>query len=644
MFPAGQPEVYHHLIAQIAKKPMTPLQVERSILRRWTRENELNGCDMSHTDIYEFRDALGEWAPPMEVSGIMQHMIRYMRLTMPNVEINPWIIWMFQETAVCIYTHKRKVINFIGSKNSGKTNFFGIIANLLVSIDPEYSRAFISGPYKTAAEATVWGRVGTRSKDMVKSQRAAFSHVRDIPSAQKIIYDSAESEAGYIELVTLDKVGKLQGTKSKDPDRGWLVLECDEIGTFPTMAAKDALDNLTGNRNFICFTGCNFRNTEGLEGDLCRPKGREYSDLDTERDHTWLSGWNSYTVRLDGHRSPNILAGRQVSKYLLTEDVRADMEKVHGLNGPKYLEQIRSFPNMSMADNYVTTREKIRASGGFDDFIWDTNSFQTCAFCDPGFGGDPCKIGAFRFGTGRVQTLDGGWRNVSIFEPIEPFRTLKIDTKLIADEEWVRRLRAAAQDSVIISPGKLVTAEQQIAVQCHEYLSFHSIQRSHFGFDGSMRAGIVKEMVTVLGSQIHAIDFGGQATERIANKDGQTYRELYANFVTEMYFQIGDIAQMGQLRGADRIPAAIAQICRRPFKFSGPKKQIQTKSDFKEANQGKSPDDADTLVGGYEMARRLGFNELTVRNAVNSTTADVIEVLRGLPMFARFKAKSLSSL
>lgn len=643
MFSASKRENYHNIVSGKAGNMLDPVVVERSILRHWTRAWENDGCEFTHTDTYTFEDRYGEWHPPVEVTGMMQHMLRYMRLTMPKIEINPWIIMMFVELGKCIFTHERKIINYIGSKNSGKTNFFGVVANLFVSIDPEYTRAFMSGPYKTAAEATVWGRVGTRSKDMRDAQPKHFRHVKDIPSAGKIIYDGSESEAGYIELVTLDKVGKLQGTKSKDPDRGWLLLFCDEIGTFPTMALKDGLDNLTGNRNFICFTGCNFRNTEGLEGDLCRPEGREYADLDPEVDQTWLSGWNSYTVRLDGHLSPNILAGRQVSKYLLTESIRKDMEKVHGLNGPKYLEQIRSFPNMSMADNYVTTREKIRASGGYDDFVWDTPSFKLCGFCDPGFGGDPCKIGAFKFGTARVETLDGSWRTVSIFEPLEPFRTIKIDTKLVADDAWAARLRAAAGDNVIASPGKLVTAEQQIAVQTHEFLSFHGIPRSHFGFDGSMRAGIVKEMVTVLGSQIHAIDFGGQATDRIANKDGQTYRDLYANFVTEMYFQIGDIAQMGQLRGADKIPAAIAQICRRPFKFSGPRKQIQTKADFKEANQGRSPDDADTLVGGYEMARRLGFNELTVRNAVNSTASDVIEVLRGLTKFARFSAKKLNN-
>jgi hypothetical protein len=627
---------YHDIVEKKHGKPMEALDVERSILRGWKREWDSTN-DYWHEDSYEFPDL----EEPMKVSGWAQHGLRYMQLAMPDVEMNSWMVYMWKELAVGIFTHKRKIINFIGSKNSGKTNFVAMFINLMVSIDEEFTRAFVSGPYKTAADATVWGRVGTRLRGMKKMHPERWGKVEEVPSAMRVIYSKRSTEAGYIELVTLDKVGKLQGAKSLDQDRGWLILICDEIGTFPTHALKDLLDNMTGNRNFLCITGCNFRNTEGLEGDLCRPEGREYAELNAEVDFTWLSGWKSYTIRLDGHRSPNVVCKRLVSKHLLTEDTRADMQDIHGLNGPKYLEQIRSFPNMSMSDNYVTTREKIVSAGGFDDFVWVDNDFTLCGFCDPGFGGDPCKVGVFRFGRARVPTLDGEWRDVSIFEPVEPLRALKIDTKLIADEQWVRRLKNISKDGTIISPGKLVTVEQQISVQCAEYMRFHGVDHSHFGFDGSMRSGIVKEFLTVMGNSVQPIDFGGMATERIVSKDEKTARDLYYNFVTELHFNFGDCVQSGQFRGADKVPASIAQLCRRPFKFTGARKQIQTKVEYKEANQGRSPDDSDTLIGGYEMALRLGFNQLQTRNADENDMSDFIEKLRSLPSFARFTTKPL---
>ena len=189
--------------------------------------------------------------------------------------------------------------------------------------------------------------------------------VKEAVDGAKLYIDSVNAKGGIrgekIELITLDKVGKLHGTKSLDQDIGWLILICDEIAEFPSSALLDALDNITGNRNLICLTGCNFKNIEGLEGDLCRPEGREYADLDIDLDQDWASNYKSWTWRFDGHLSPNVKAGKLVSKHLLTEDVRQDMEDIHGLRGPKYLEQVRSFPNSSMSDYFVMTKDKLRA-------------------------------------------------------------------------------------------------------------------------------------------------------------------------------------------------------------------------------------------------------------------------------------------
>ena len=80
-----------------------------------------------------------------------------------------------------------------------------------------------------------------------------------------------------------------------------------------------------------------------------------------------------------------------------------------------------------------------------------------------------------------------------------------------------------------------------------------------------------------------------------------------------MYFNFAKLVQAGQFRNANLIPAGIAQICRRQWKWRGNLKQIEPKADYKTANQGRSPDDADTLIGALEMALRKGFME-TARN------------------------------
>lgn len=334
-----------------------------------------------------------------------------------------------------------------------------------------------------------------------------------------------------------------------------------------------------------------------------------------------------------------------VCKYLLKEEGRKDAEDIYGRLGPKYLEQIRSFPNSSMSDFFVTTREKVRAGGGYDEFVWEGTAHQTCAFCDPGFGGDPCRIGAFRFGNARIQTIDGAYHTGPIFEPVAPLETIMIDTTKVADDEWRARVQAITGSNLIIRHGAPVTPEQQIVVGVYEFLQRHGIPYHHFGYDGSMRASIVHEMVAILGSSVMSIDFGGRPTERTIDTKGTTAQDAYYNFVTEMYFNFADVIQSGQLRGGDKIPAAIAQIVRRPWAFVGTKKQIQPKKDYKEANQGRSPDDADTVCGGLEVAMRLGFRSFA-RRRVDDDSSDAYRMARALsemPAFSRPTAKKLLS-
>lgn len=636
---------YYQIVRDAAKRPdLSDVDIERSVLRSW--KNEWSQDPTLSPYYHEEEVAFDPSLPTRVVRGFTQHMLRYQRLQFPTIVIDPWFVdkWEVFER-IRMGKDPRKIINMIGSKNSAKTNFFAMFVLLMVSIDPLFTRAYISGPYKTAAEAAVWGRVGTRFNQMKNAQPRLWGKAMEKKSDQRFIFDGSSSEAGYVELVTLDKVGKLQGTKSLDPDKGWLILICDEIAEFPSKALMDLLANVTGNQNFVCLTGCNFKNIEGLDGDLCRPEGREFAELDAEKDHEWPSAYKSWTIRFDGHRCPNVIAKKVIYPYLLRETDRADAEHIYGLRGPKYLEQIRSFPNSSMSDYFVITREKIRSAGGFDEFVWEDVPTTNIGFCDPGFGGDPCKIGAFKYGRGRFVDVDGQWHGINIIEPVGPIQEIKLDMMQIADQEWLERLGSLTKRDLFIKHGSKVSLEQQIAVACGEFMLEHGIERQNFGYDGSMRAAIVHEMTAILGSTIHSIDFGGKATDRavlIGNKE-QKANELYYNFVTEMHFFFANVVQAGQFRGADKIPAAIAQLCRRPWFTTGAKKQIQPKSEYKADNQGRSPDDADVVVGAFEVARRAGFLDNPRRHASTSIINPLHfhKELIKLPMFNNKTSRSL---
>jgi len=580
-------------VALVRKKhpKLRPIDVERSILRHF------------------------DWGKPLSPFGetYTSHLLRYITLLAPDVEHNPFFIRMIgaYEDA---RRNRRKIVNFIGSQNSGKTDTFATLAVALTSIDPEYTACFCAAPFLTAAESGLWGRIVTRANGIIAANPEMWKEVKNHQSKNRITFPGSHAEAGFIELRTLDRVGKLQGKKSFNPLRGMLLLFCDEIALFPTNDLLDLLDNLQGNPNFFCGTGCNFKSIDKLDGLLCEPEGREYSALDPDVDQEWESAYSSYTYRFDGHLSPNVLSKTTIYPYLLTEERRAAMELQHGLNGPKYLEQIRSFPNTSMSDYFVTSREKLRAGGVFDEFIAERGRPTRVAFCDPGFGGDPCRIGLFEYVTARLQATDGQFYTHQVFQPVRPIDTILVDARMEADDEWIARC-AALNPGASLRGGSQVTIESQIAVQVAEFLDRHGVPRSHFGYDGSMRASIVQEMATILGPQVHALDYGGPATERetfVPTADpeksrNRVARETFTNFNSELWFEAASVIQAGQLRGGELIPAALTQLCRRSWSFKGDRRAIERKEDYKAANQGRSPDDADVLVGAIEIARRHGF-------------------------------------
>jgi hypothetical protein len=611
-------------------KGITRLGIERSILRMWKPEWSQEGQS------------------PYGLS-FAEHFCEYVKEACPKIDLHDFFVDQIKGFEKTYFLKGRQILNVIGSKNSGKTDFFATFALCILSIYPEYTTVYVAAPYMTAADSTVWGRVLTRMMQMKEANPELWAGAYEWKAKNRVVFES-HAETGFCELRTLDKIGKLQGTKSYSAEKGWLILLCDEIALFPTRALLDLLDNLTGNDNFFCFTGCNFKNTEGLEGDLCRPDGREYSELDIEADQEWDSAYKSYTVRLDGHYSPNILAGETKYKYLLSEKKRKSAEEIHGLMGPKYLEQIRSFPNNSMADFFVTSREKIRAGGGWDDFVFDIGQEVKVGACDPGFGGDPCKIGAFSYCNGRIQDSDGNFHTVPLFMPLGAIETIPLVVGKVADQDWIDRVHKQIQrkpnETMFIREGQEITMEQQIVVQAGEFLDKWGIPRNNFAFDGSMRAGISTEFVKILGNGVTGLDFGDKATQRMTDLTGKKEaRDLYGNYVTEMYFNFARLVQSGQFRGAELIPGAITQICRRSWKpGKNDIKHLETKADYKKANQGKSPDDSDVLVMGLEEAQLCGFMDNprgrpSTLKAVNS----VINLMRGNKRFMKRTSKALNA-
>jgi len=571
--------------------------IERSILREWKRE-------------WSF-----DLSSPTGLSWLNHYKV-LAQVIFPKIDQHEFFDLLpaaFEETFM---VRGRQIINLIGCKSSGKTSSLSIFVTIMTWVDQDYTRSYIAGPFKQSADSNLFANIDVTSQELSKYQPANSKIVKVGDRVEFRSKKSGEHSykchplAGYIELVTVDKTGKLQGIKSRDASRGLLIVVLDEIGTFESRAFLDIIENIDANYNLVVITACNFKSVNGLEGALCDPEGKEYEDLDIDVDIAWNSGYESRTYRFDGHRSPNVLAGRNKYLYLLRLETIEASRKRNTEQGLKYYEQIRSFPSGQVSDNFVLTKSKFRSGGAFDDFVEDAEMPVKVAYLDPGFGGDPCKIGAFEFVLSRVVDASGKSQSVHVFRPTDHIVELIVRDKFIADADWINRnreLSTSGSPPISMSIGDEVSIENQIAVMSGEFLESNSIPRSNFGFDGSMRAAIVQEMISVLGGSISADDTSGPATDSAADESGRKSKDVYDRLITEWWFSFARMVRAGQFRGGNFVETAIAQICRRAWKFKGKRKSIETKTDFRSANQGKSCDDADVVIGAFQMALRRGF-------------------------------------
>ena len=559
--------------------------IERSILLNW---------DRSYGEV-------GKYGEPWH-----RHLARFAKLLIPSTVIHPW----FMDECLALemlLTEQRDILNLIGAKSSGKSAGCARISLTLLAIDPDNTIVYAAAPYKNVADYTIWGELESCFLEIKALHRDVYPGMSINKSANRCYFAQDKPRSARAELVGLDQAARLQGAKSVDPDKGFLVVIADEIGVFPSHAFIEILANITANKNLVVFTGCNFKNINGLEGPLCNPEGREYSNLSVDDDIFWRSDYNSLTLRFDGHRGPNIIADREIYPFLLLPRKMKDMEKIHGLKGPKYLEQVRSFPNMSTGDNFVLTREQLNAGGVYDKFWRFEGMPERVAFCDPGWKGDPCKIGAFEFGDASIQTHDGSMQRTMIIAPMGPIETIRVQAGMFADEEFLRKIRKHASRPIMLRPGGTVSMDMQIAVGCAEFLERHSIPTNHFGFDASCRGSITQEILSMVGMDAMVYDFGANPTKFIVDANGMTAEEKYRNLRTEMFFTLQMIVLASQLRNGSKIVDALIQICRHRYDKKGKKTFVESKDEYKKCYQGKSPDSGDVLVGAVHAARRLGF-------------------------------------
>lgn len=574
--PGGHP--YRHRIRCMSGfSQSSAFEIELSILRKW---------DFLQTTT----DPRWKWFRKFRTRK-WEHRIACILAWSRSCEDNPWFRDIIKESHRLEPGEGYKMLNVIGSQNSSKSFTLSRLLVQLFIEDPDYTGVYVASPYKEATTIGIWGYFKEAFREVAPHMGwDANQFLRD---SKGLINLSEGDRAGFIRVVAVDDVGMLQGKKPRSANRGGLHLLIEESGTFkksPAKAVWEVMQNLMGQERFKAWSSCNFKDIFGLDGLLCKPLGRDYSDLDVDKDQGWDSVRCGFTMRLDGERSPNILSKQKKKKYKYIvgqEDIDAMIEAGHGPKSPKYMEQIRSFPLTGMSQFTVTTMTKLQAGRVFQEEVYDPSPVARWAFADPGLGGDD-----YILATAEEKVTEQGKRVLvpTAFEfiPIERDKFFTARDVIFAD-----RFNPGHE----FRAGDKMSPENQGALLVAEKLQNYGIPPYHFGYDASMRASVQRAHDLFIGPQSMSMDYIGPAEDTEMPSGIGNARDLYSNFITYLWFLAADICEGGHVREGDVWIKGFDQLISRLWEHSGTRRKMENKEDYKQRNSNESPNEADAMVG-----------------------------------------------
>lgn len=558
-------------------------------------------------------------------TGLTQHdhRMKAMALLWPTRVPHAWRERVIEGYNRC-RLERRKEYLLCGSSNSNKTSTLADLALELWWQAPEATTVYIASPYKEATQTGLWARIIEQFDDATSSHSELRGRLK--PSENKILLYE-RNPLSFIQVVTVDEIGKLVGKKSKNFAVGQIIIIIDEAPELPNNGAEllKVLSNLRSVPNFMLIAAGNFADPNDAMGKLCEPVGgyeaiRERVDDAQE----WLTRRGGLCYRFDGHQSPNVKAGKDIYPFVTTIEYLKDLAQMEGgTRSAGYFRFGRSFPQMDLTEFTVTNFAKIAEGNCEMDFEWTADPIIEIAFADVGFGGDP----------GYIQPAKLGWATINN----ERRQMLELH-----EPPAIIPLEIGKKDET----GREVSSEKQTVRFCQDFCEGRAIPPENFGFDGSMRASIVQEFLTEWSLKVIPLDFGGVPTIRpmSSSPDSKRWKDEVDNFVSELWFACASIIQSGQIRGLQRSPEAKRQLCARRWRWIGKRrKQIEPKPEFKKNNDNKSPNEADALVGVVEIARRRGFRLLGVQSGMGAAGAimDFLAKIKQNSLVKRFLKNEL---
>ena len=572
----GYREKYGKLWPPEAGRPASDLQIEFKIFR-----NRITGpkCPGPVEAFWKLVDII--WNRPNSTKQFLR---------------TPWADKMVR----CAMEHK--FLGVAGCASSGKSEFGAVWGILNFFASPHDTKILLTSTSLKDSRQRIWGSV----EEYWQEAAIVFGGEANLPgelvSASGLIrrrVNDQKSDRQGLALIAGEKskakesIGKIIGFKGTR-----VILIADELPELSEALINAAEANLYSNPDFQMIGIGNPNSYYDPFGVFCQPK-QGWSSINEESEE-----WETeigYCIRFDGERSPNIMAGKTLYPWMLTEEKLERYRERLGEKSLRYYRMVRGFWCPTGAVDAIFTEADIIAYKGSEKAVWRESPVTVAGF-DPAFtnGGDRSVVYFAKFGV----SMDG-------------LNTLEFSEFVELNEDVGEKDESRSQQIV-----------QKLISECKA----RNVHPKNLAIDGTGAGKPFCDMIRMIWSaDFLEVNFGGVASDMAASgTDPRPAKEVYLNSVSEIWFTGSEYLRSDQLRGI--APALARELTARTYETKARGKvQVEPKVKMK-LRTNQSPDLADAaLLNLYLCRKRLGMaSKARAKADPNAREIKPFSTLRGL--------------
>lgn len=568
-----------------------------------------------HREIY-YNLTNGLKAPPGH-SGRFEH-FKAMVSEVWGYEGSTWP-WEWNPNAVSIIEEKmnEKWLMVAGHASSSKSQSMVVWGVVNYLLDPWNTKVIVTSTTLKQAKRKIWAEVDQCWHQAIRHRAKTYGISMDEAERQlpgKFMADgiiryrgqNGETDAAGMEVIAgdsasaKDSVEKLQGMKRQ---RIFVLLE--ELASLEPALMNTVTGNLMANPNTDIIGAFNPDSHYDEAGKASEPiEGWGSITHDSIR---WRNK-RGITLRFDGAKSPNVVAGETKWRGLLTKQVYEQKEIELGKDSKFFWSQYRGFWSPTGSKESVFTEEEILQYGADKPVANEWISPPAmCAFMDPSYehGGDRAFLSVGKCGDAMIE---GRSRKVLSYTEL-----IQLDADINKKEDKT----------------------EQIVDKFVEECKRRGISPENAGYDATGASALYSVIKIKWSDKVMAVKFGEKASDApISKVDKRPASDEYSRISDEIWYAAKPLIRSHQIKGLQ--PDAILEMTNRTFKRKNGKIQLETKDEMKERAL-RSPDRADAVLGLSHLCRqRLGLvaEEMTADHRHGKKDQSFIKIAQAMQEMA----------